>query len=170
MLFILHDVRYLPLDIIMYCTPPIMPRLRYVCCLASGDDEYSGFKSVQRHWNHEYIWCMWYKASISWENVCGSFVSSTCRDTFNVMTYDTISPLQHHEMLATCRDNMSDTSPIRRIICRFGTNGRCIVIRHCQLSCWQTVLSRQTSSYRQTEYSPRSPTTTTTLEESLQND
>jgi len=77
---------------------------------------------------------MWYKASISGENVCGSFVSSTRRDTFNVTTYDTISPLRHHEMSATCRADMSDTSPKRRIICRFGTIRRLVVRRHCQLS------------------------------------
>ena len=77
---------------------------------------------------------MWYKASISRETVCGSFVSSTYRDIFNVTTYDTISPLRYHEMSATCRADMSDTSAMRRIICRFGTNGRHVVRWHCQLS------------------------------------
>ena len=76
---------------------------------------------------------MWYKAFISGENVSGSFVSSTCRDTFNVTTYDTISPLRHHEISATCRADILDTLPTSRIIYRFGTNGRNVVRRHFQL-------------------------------------
>ena len=130
--------------IIMYC---MVPRSTYhyhaMLCVhtvfSAGSREMMNVPRVQICSTplESLVHMMWYKVSISMETVCGSFVLLTCRDIFNAMTYDTISPLRHHEMLATCRTDMSDTSAMRRIICRFGTNGRHVVRRHCQLSILQ---------------------------------
>ena len=35
-------------------------------------------------------------------------MSSPCRETVNVATYDTLLPLWHHGVLTTCRHDMSD--------------------------------------------------------------
>ena len=132
--------------LVLYCTlVPTMPMLCVQCSWEMMNVQGSKLLNVSGITSTLHM--IWYKASISGENVSGSFVPSTCRDTFNVTTYDTISQLQHHEILATCRANMLDTSPTSRIICPIGTNERNVVRQHCKL--------RQISKIQVLPYSQR---------------